>query len=75
MRAMMALVLHLGGVGKCMRLIWGWSGHGQESGNLHTLAATFLMWGNISQFGKGRVKRKWENLKRETRGPVVRQRG
>ncbi len=35
MRAMMALVLHLGGVGECMRLIWGWSDHGQELGDLH----------------------------------------
>ncbi len=24
MRAMVALVLHLGGVGKCVRLIWEW---------------------------------------------------
>ena len=24
MRAMMALMLHLGGVGKCLRLIWDW---------------------------------------------------
>ena len=35
MRVMRALVLHLGGVGECMRLIWGWSDHGQESGDLH----------------------------------------
>ncbi len=27
-------MLHLGGVGECMRLIWGWSDHGQESGDL-----------------------------------------
>jgi hypothetical protein len=32
----MALVLHLGGVGKCMRLIWAWSVHGQKSGDLHS---------------------------------------
>jgi hypothetical protein len=32
---MLALVLHLGGVGKCMRLIWEWSVHNQESGDLH----------------------------------------
>jgi len=31
----MALVLHLGGVGEWMRLIWAWSVHGQESGDLH----------------------------------------
>jgi hypothetical protein len=66
MRAMLALVLHLGGVGECVRLIWGWSDQGQESGDLHTLAATFIMWGNNSQFEKGTVKRKRENLKRET---------
>jgi len=42
MRAMLALVLHLGGVGECMRLIWEWSVHNQESGDLHTLAATFI---------------------------------
>jgi hypothetical protein len=30
----MALVLHLGGVGECGRLIWEWSVHGQESGDL-----------------------------------------
>ncbi len=35
MRAMMALVLHLGGVGNCVRLIWEWSVHNQESGDLH----------------------------------------
>jgi hypothetical protein len=35
MRAMRALVLHLGGVGECVRLIWGWSDHSQESGDLH----------------------------------------
>jgi hypothetical protein len=37
MRAMMALVLHLGGVGKCVRLIWEWSVHNQESGDLQVL--------------------------------------
>ncbi len=75
MRAILALVLHLGGVGECVRLIWGWSDRGQESGDLHTLAATFIMWGNNSQFEKGKVKRKRKNLKRETHGPVVRQSG
>jgi hypothetical protein len=35
MKAMMALVLHLGGVGECVRLIWEWSVHNQESGDLH----------------------------------------
>ncbi len=55
-----------------MRLIWEWSVHNQESGDLPTLAATFIMWGNNSQFEKGKVKRKWESLKSETRGPVVR---
>ncbi len=34
MRAMLALLLHLGGVGECVRLIRGWSDHGQESGDL-----------------------------------------
>jgi len=36
MRAMLALVLHLdlGGVGECVRLIWEWSVHNQESGDL-----------------------------------------
>jgi hypothetical protein len=34
MRAKMALVLHLGGVGKCGRLIWDWSVQAQESGDL-----------------------------------------
>ncbi len=33
----MALVLHLGGVGKCVRLIWEWSVHNQESGDLQVL--------------------------------------
>ncbi len=27
----------------------GWSVHTQESGDLHTLAATFTMWGNNVQ--------------------------
>ena len=69
----MALVLHLGGVGKCMRLIWEWSVHYQESGDLHTFAATFIMWGNNVHliFEKGKVKRKRENLMWETQGPVV----
>jgi hypothetical protein len=47
MRAMMALMLHLGGVGECVSLIWEWSDHDQESGDLHTLAAIFIMWGEI----------------------------
>ena len=40
MRAMLALVLHLGGVGECVRLIWEWSVHNQETGDLqwgHTI--------------------------------------
>ena len=58
MRAMMALVLHLGGVGECVRLIWEWSVHNQESGDLHTLAATFIMWGNNAQWiGKSKNKK------------------
>jgi hypothetical protein len=70
MRAELALVLHLGGVGECGRLIWVWSVQAQESGDLHTFAATFIMWGNIGQWvGKSKIKR--ENLKRETRGPLV----
>jgi len=43
MRAVLALVLHLGGVGEYVRLIWAWSIHNQESRDLHTLAATFIM--------------------------------
>jgi hypothetical protein len=35
----MALVLHLGGVGECVRLIWEWSVHNQESGDLQYLEA------------------------------------
>jgi hypothetical protein len=35
----MALVLHLGGVGECVRLIWEWSVHNQESGG-STLSAS-----------------------------------
>jgi hypothetical protein len=31
----MALVLHLGGIGECGRLIWEWSVHSQESEDLH----------------------------------------
>ncbi len=38
----MALTLHLGGVGKYVRQIWGWSVHFWESGDLHTLAATLI---------------------------------
>jgi hypothetical protein len=49
MRAKLAPVLHLGGVGKCGRLIWVWSVQVQESGDLHTLAATFIMWENNGQ--------------------------
>jgi hypothetical protein len=48
MRAMMALMLHLGGVGECVRLIWGWSVHNQESGDL--------------QGGASRGKTHWEGL-------------
>ena len=43
MRAVMALVLHLGGVGECMRLIWEWSVHGQESGDLQTLGSLGIL--------------------------------
>ena len=58
MRAMLALVLHLGGVGKCVRLIWEWSVHNQESGDLHTLVATFIMWGNnVQKIGKSKNKK------------------
>jgi hypothetical protein len=45
----MALVLHLGGVGKYVIQIQGWSIHSRESWDLHTLAATFIMWGNNVQ--------------------------
>ncbi len=38
-------MLHLGGVGKYLSQIWGWSVHSRESGDLHTLAATCTMWG------------------------------
>ena len=38
----MALVLHLGGVGECMRLIWEWSVHGQASGDLQLRRLSFL---------------------------------
>ena len=34
MRAKLALVLHLGGVGEYGRLIWIWSVQAQESGDL-----------------------------------------
>jgi hypothetical protein len=34
MRARMALVLHLGGVGKYVSQIWGWSVHAWESRDL-----------------------------------------
>jgi hypothetical protein len=55
MIAMLALVLHLGGVGECVRPIWEWSVHNQESGDLHTLAATFIMWGNnVQKIGKSK---------------------
>ena len=55
MRAMLALVLHFGGVGECVRLIWEWSVHNQESGDLHTLAATFIMCGNnVQKIGKSK---------------------
>jgi hypothetical protein len=37
MRALIALVLHLGGVGKYVSQIWGWSVHSLESGDLHCL--------------------------------------
>jgi hypothetical protein len=33
-------VLHLGGVGKCVRLIWEWSVHNQESGDLQGFQVT-----------------------------------
>jgi len=65
MRAMLALVLHLGGVGEYVRLIWEWSVHNQESVDLHTLAATFI----FRRLEKVKIKR--DKLKRETRGPVV----
>ncbi len=44
----MALVLHLGDVGKCRRLIWDWSVQAQESGDLHIWA---LPYPNFPKFG------------------------
>jgi hypothetical protein len=38
---MRALVLHLGGVGECVRLIWEWSVHNQESGDLQDILLFF----------------------------------
>ncbi len=49
MRALIALMLNLGGVDECVSQIRGWSVHSWESGDLHTLAATFIMWGNNVQ--------------------------
>jgi len=68
----MALVPHLGGVGEYVILIWERSDHDQEPGDLHTLAATFIMWGEImlSRLEKGKINR--EIPKRETHGPMVR---
>ncbi len=58
MRAMLALVLHFGGVDECERLIWERSVCDQESGDLHTLAATFIMCGNnVQMIGKRKDKR------------------
>ncbi len=37
MRAKMALVLHLGGVGEWGRLIWDWSVQARESGDLQSV--------------------------------------
>ncbi len=45
MRAMMALMLHLGGVGEFVRLIWEWSVHNQESGDLQYYS-TILQYNN-----------------------------
>jgi hypothetical protein len=76
MRAMIAFVLNLGGVDKYVTPIWGYSGHPQESGDLHTLLQHSECGGKTVQLkkislAKGKIKR--ENLKRETHGPVVRQ--
>jgi len=58
----MALVLHLGDVGKYVKLVWGRSVRLQESGDLHTLATTFIMWVKSCSvekinFAKGKIKR------------------
>jgi hypothetical protein len=58
MRAMLALVLNFGGVGEYVSLIWEQSVCDQESGDLHTLAATFIMCGNnVQKIGKRKDKR------------------
>ncbi len=65
MRAKMALVLHLGGVGECMRLIWEWSVHNQESGDLQKVAKPFERLCNQAQgqrscdFGQCELVRTW----------------
>ena len=44
----MALVLHLGGVGECVRLIWEWSVHNQESGDLQVQQAFLVQLRSIA---------------------------
>jgi len=48
MRGMLALVLHLGGVGECVRLIREWSFHNQESGDLQDVC-----WGEVFRRSRG----------------------
>jgi hypothetical protein len=73
MRAMMAHVLHLSGVGEYVSQIWGLTVHSQESGDLHTLAATFTMWGNQCSVKKIKYSTKKKgNSQGKTRGPMVR---
>jgi hypothetical protein len=66
----MALMLHLGGVGECVRLIWEGSVHNQESWDLHTLAATFIMWGNNAHLIE-KSKNKKGKPEEGNPGPVV----
>ncbi len=51
MRAKLALVLHLGGVGECGRLIWVWSVQAQESEDLQygsfCWVGTMHVWGCV----------------------------
>ncbi len=54
----MALMLHLGGVGKCGRLIWEWSVHSQESGDLHLHSYNGARGGQILEnWGQAELRR------------------
>ena len=63
MRAKLALVLHLGGIGEYGSLIWVWSVQAQESGDLHQEMYQKDPWVAVNgSLNKEPRKKTWESF-------------